>query len=208
MYLICLVFVAGCSNGSLEDYEGRQAQVDLELVGVPILFGGLGSSVPITKNLSLTAKHIAMFNYSNVVAHHPDCDISLIESQNNGDTFPDFSEIFSGQKVRTVGRSLYRPLVNISGDGEYLFDVFMVDSFWNSLNCTVSIIDAPVQSGMSGGGVYDKENSLVGIIVGKSTSDSMLTASGAPLKNVSMMISILFIKPWLLENINKYGSEG
>ena len=59
--------------------------------------------------------------------------------------------------------------------------------------------DAPIQVGMSGGGVYNNKEELVGVIVAMGGLDFKLLETDQKLGRVSLMVSTLFIKDWINE---------
>lgn len=197
--ILASLLIAGCSNGVLNEYHGEQITIDSQVMGIPFLFGGTGSSVPITENLSITAKHIASYDFSSVVAHHPSCDISIIKSDNKGKSIHPIGTVSPNSELKTFGRDLWNPLKTLYGEGKYLQDLFLIDNQWNSTDCTLSVIDAPIQVGMSGGGVYNNREELVGVIVAMGGLDFKLVETDQKLGRVSLMVSTLFIKDWINE---------
>ncbi|ELP5899931.1 serine protease [Vibrio vulnificus] len=197
--ILASLLISGCSNGVLNEYHGNQITIDSQVMGIPFLLGGTGSSVPITEELSITAKHIASYDFSSVVAHHPSCDISIIKSDNRGKPIHPLGMAFPNSKLKTFGRDLWNPLKTIYGEGEFLQDVFLVDNKWNSKDCILSIIDAPVQVGMSGGGVYNNKDELVGVVVAMGGWDFKLLGTDQQPDRVSLMVSTLFIRDWINE---------
>lgn len=197
--ILASLLIAGCSNGVLNEYHGEQITIDSQVMGIPFLFGGTGSSVPITENLSITAKHIASYDFSSVVAHHPSCDISIIKSDNKGKSIHPIGTVSPNSELKTFGRDLWNPLKTLYGEGKFLQDLFLIDNQWNSKECILSVIDAPIQVGMSGGGVYNNKEELVGVIVAMGGWDFKLVETDQKLGRVSLMVSTLFIKDWINE---------
>ena len=75
-------------NGTL-NYATKTNAPDLGYlpIGIPFLLGGHGTSIPLTKDLSLTAKHVAMLSYNRVVKYHQSCDVALIKEDNSHKEF-------------------------------------------------------------------------------------------------------------------------
>ncbi|MGF1708390.1 trypsin-like serine protease [Enterovibrio baiacu] len=161
--------------------------------------------MPLTKDLSLTAKHIAKLDYSQVVAYHPDCDIAIIQQNNAGKRVAPLGTVKSQGKIKTAGMGLTGDV--LLGEGKYYLDVNFIDSDLFS-RCPASITDAPVQSGMSGGGVYNENAELVGIISGISSSKFRLL-DGRKLGNerTSVFVSTLYVKEWLIREVDNYNEE-
>lgn len=145
--IILSLGLMGCSNGALRNYNGDSVTIDTQLIGTPWLLGGYGSSIPLTEDLSLTAKHVASYDYSNTIAYHPTCDVAIIERENQGKNIPSFGLIEENQAVKTFGRSIINPCKTIYGKGV----LHLTESQWNDDECLVGLIDAPIQIGMSGG---------------------------------------------------------
>ncbi len=193
--VVCMMFIAvlnGCFliNGPLEETKETNApKLGYLPIGIPFLFGGHGTSVPLTKELSLTAKHVASVSYQPVVAYHPKCDVAIVEKQSELDAFPPLGVVNSQGKVFTYGMGLLGDL--LVGKGIYYQDVNFVDSHIFKA-CPASITDAAIQSGMSGGGVYNAQGELVGIISGMSSNKFRLL-DGTDLGNerTSVFVSTL-----------------
>ncbi|PKF49220.1 serine protease [Enterovibrio nigricans] len=210
---ICIIstlcLFQGCIlvNGPLEVVEETNVPAVKYLpVGIPLLLGGHGTSVPITSELSLTAKHVAKADFSTVISYHPDCDIALIKQDNTNITFPALAKVSEQDDLITVGKNLSGQV--LKGEGIYYLDVQFVDSQLFA-TCLASITDAPIQSGMSGGGVFNKEGDLVGIISGMSGSSFRLL-DGRELGNerTSVFVSMQNVEAWLTEAIEAhYGKQ-
>ncbi|MDD1782434.1 serine protease [Enterovibrio sp. ZSDZ35] len=202
---LSLFALQGCIlvNGPLEVVEETNAPAVKYLpVGIPLLLGGHGTSVPITDELSLTAKHVAKIDFSDVVAFHPDCDVALIKQDNTNVSFPPLAKLNEKDALITVGKGLGGEI--LKGVGIYYLDVRFVDSDMFA-NCDASITDAPVQSGMSGGGVFKTNGELVGIISGISGSGFRLL-DGRELGNerTSVFVSMQNIESWLATSIEAH----
>ncbi len=145
------------SNGSVEHTRSHQAN-NMVVIGVPMLFGGFGSSVPINEQYQITAKHVAQLSWDLDVIHHPYCDLSLVRSRTPADAIPQWGLIYPDQAVSHQGHSLLG--TTIKGEGKYLQDVLDTNS-----KCLYSLSDAPSMSGMSGGPVFNAQGQIVGITV-------------------------------------------
>ncbi len=156
--LSAIFLLNGCasSNGKTLQADNHPT-VDYEFIGVPVLFFGNGTSVPLSKDLSITAAHVAKLGYDKVVAYHPACDIAIITTDNTPLEIPFAGEVFSGEKVTTFGMDIFGDV--LTSQGIYHRDLnFINDRDYTS--CPASIMDAPIQAGMSGGGVYNTKTSL------------------------------------------------
>lgn len=203
--LILAMSLTGCFlvNGELTAVpEKNKPTIKYLPIGIPFLLGGHGSSVPLTENLSLTAKHIATYTYNSVVAYHPDCDIAIIEQDNNEEDLTVLGNIYPEKAVSTYGRGLTGNL--LEGVGKYYLDVNFIDSDLFE-NCPASVMDAPIQSGMSGGGVFNDSGELVGIISGMSGAKfKLLNGQELNLERVSVFVSTNFVKDWIKEQVTAY----
>jgi hypothetical protein len=208
MMITVTMNLTGCFlvNGKLETVpEKNKPAITYLPIGIPFLLGGHGSSVPLTENLSLTAKHIATYTYNSVVAYHPDCDIAIIEQKNNKDELVALGDVYPEQGVSTYGRGLTGNL--LEGKGKYYLDVNFIDSDLFK-NCPASVMDAPIQSGMSGGGVFNDSGELVGIISGMSGADfKLLDGKELNLERVSVFVSTHFVKKWIAEQVAQYNAK-
>ncbi|MBU2895342.1 serine protease [Vibrio hepatarius] len=214
LHVICYSFVvlvssllAGCTgnNGQLRVVEDHPA-LDYELTGVPLLFFGFGTSTPITPELSLTVAHVAKLNYDKVVAYHPQCDIAIVESRNTLSNHPKLGLVYPHQNVEAYGMS---PGGNVlKGEGFYRRDLTLVDSHYFA-KCPASVMDAPVQDGMSGGGVFNQDGALVGIIAARANPSNIQLANGEPhgLDRISIFVALNFVRSWLDSEVKHYYGE-
>ncbi|MDO6499886.1 serine protease [Photobacterium sanguinicancri] len=145
------------SNGKIEHTASHEAN-NMVIIGVPMLLGGFGSSVPINERYHITAKHVAQLSWDLDVIHHPYCDLSLVRSRTPQESIPQWGLIYPDQAVSHQGHSLLG--TTIKGEGKYLQDVLDTNS-----KCLYSLSDAPSMSGMSGGPVFNAQGQIVGITV-------------------------------------------
>ncbi|WP_129120592.1 S1 family peptidase [Veronia nyctiphanis] len=205
IYLLLSASLQGCflTNGPTQFADEKTAP-DLNYlpIGIPFVLGGFGSSVPLTEELSLTAKHVAQYDFSEVVAYHPNCDVAIIKADNSDKKLPLLGKVFPNDNLNVYGFGMTGKV--ITGKGKYFLDVNFLDSAIFK-KCPASITDAPIQSGMSGGGVYNEKGHLVGIISGMSGSGfKVLGQQDLGNKRTSVFISSLFIKGWLQYTVDKY----
>ena len=200
--LLVVTLVPGCANGRLTAVTEHPA-LDYEMTGIPILFFGFGTSTPITPNLSLTAAHVAKTNYDKVIAYHPECDLALVESDNSVQSFSSLGLVYPNDKVQTFGMNFTGQVLR--GDGAYHRDLMLIESKYFKA-CPASITDAPVQDGMSGGGVYNEANELVGIIaaVARKGDIRLLNGEQLPIERVSIFVALNFVRDWLDAQVQSY----
>lgn len=191
------VTLAGCANGNLETIGADQSPVSLNytVTGLSFALGGYGTTVPLTKDLSLTAAHVAKVNWDEVVAYHPDCDLAIVKHDNTGVKLPELGVVHEGGELFTYGQQGLGSLKE--GKGKYVYDVyfpapkvekkdFMMGErnripqskgFGYFTTCHASVTTAAVREGMSGGAVVNAKGELVGII---SSQVSGLSVNGVP----------------------------
>lgn len=201
--------LSGCiiTNGKLENVN-FETSTQYTPIGIPLLLGGNGSYVPITKNLSLTAAHVAKLNYTKIVETHPVCDLAIIETNNQATHKMAEKRIKSQGKTRTDGFNLFGQ--HKTGTGKYFGDVVFQDSDLVR-DCVVSITSAPVTSGMSGGPVTNEKNEVVGTIVGISEKFKPINESAynafKSLKSPTVFIDIVLHREWIDNVIFKYQKQ-
>lgn len=145
------------TNGEVSHTANHEAN-NMVVIGVPMLFGGFGSSVPVNTQYHVTAKHVARLSWDLDVIHHPYCDLSLVRTNSHVNEVPNWGLIYTDQAVTHQGHSLLG--TSIKGDGKYIQDVLDTNS-----KCLYSLSDAPAMSGMSGGPVFNDKGEIVGITV-------------------------------------------
>ncbi|WP_254868933.1 serine protease [Vibrio hepatarius] len=203
-----LFLLVGCvgSNGKVTVTNEHPA-LDYEFTGIPLLFFGFGTSTPITPELSLTVAHVAKLNYDKVVAYHPYCDIAIVKSNNSALDYPNLGLVFPNQPVRTFGMSPTGDV--LTGSGRYRRDLLLVEVPYFK-KCPASVTDAPVQDGMSGGGVYNDNGSLVGIIAARANPRDIRLLSGEPhgLERISIFVPLNYVRDWLEGAVDDfYGNQ-
>lgn len=202
--LLCVGVLSGCvsSNGTTQEAK-HYPELDYEFIGIPLLAFGSGTSVPLTPELSITAAHVARFGYDKVVAYHPHCDIAIIETDNNSDDISLTGKVFSGESVTTFGMDLFGGM--LTSQGLYHLDLNFVNEDDYS-TCPASVMDAPIEAGMSGGGVYNRDSELVGIITAFASKEGTKLLNGDPLEidRLSIFVSTLYLEPWVEETLNDY----
>ena len=194
--------LAGCSNGHLDNYTLNEVHTDSQIIGIPILLGGHGSSVPLTENLSLTASHVAKVDFSNVVAYHPSCDLAIIEKDNKGKKIAKIGKIHQGEKVYTIGKGLPLPTHELIGEGTYKQDLsFPSNGYYK--DCPASLVSAAVQVGMSGGGAYNENMELVGILSAM-VDGVTLIETGEEIPDSTIIVPLLFAEEWIEKVVEEY----
>ncbi|MEZ8295943.1 trypsin-like peptidase domain-containing protein [Vibrio splendidus] len=197
--LIILGMTQGCKaigNGTLI-VESNPPDLNYLPVFIPFLLGGHATAVPISESVSLTAAHVAKYDYSSVIAYHPDCDVALIKSNNKNKHILEIGLVHSGESVTNYGFEFTGNIVR--GEGKYVMDV-TADGY---PNCNYSLNDAPQKSGMSGGAVLNESGQLVGIMHGIGTNIPVLHDSNEKviLDRYSYFVPIRFIEDWIKHHL-------
>ena len=198
LYLLFLCLITGCSQGQYRtDFEATKHS-SMVFVGVPTVLGigVVGSTVPVSKTLSLTNKHVARWMIVDVISEHPSCDLVLIK-QNNPDFRPlNYRNSNIGDKVFSYGYSVLTALP-VSSEGNVITSA-KYRSIDNDSQCVVGAMTNGLVQGMSGGPVIDSEGNLVGVNVAYGQIKDFKTGE---LTKVQFFIPYINFKDWLNENV-------
>lgn len=199
----CFLLIQGCLNVHNGDLHVDENPPDINYLPIliPFIFGGNGSGIPITDSISLTAAHIAKYDYSNVIAYHPTCDVALVEENNQGRKKMKLGMIYSGEALTNHGYDMSGKVVK--GEGIYIMDVIIA----TYPECNYSLNTAPQMSGMSGGPVINSDGELVGVIhgIGYEPPTLLEKDEAVHLERYSYFVSINFIRDWLETELEALG---
>ena len=193
--LVALCFIQGCSfiqNGKLEIAK-THPDLNYLPIGIPLIFGGFGSGIPITKNISITNDHVALVDYSNIIARHPYCDIALISADNSNKKIMPLGKIYQGEEITNYGFGVLGSV--IKSTGTYHIDTQLSDY----KKCITSLSDAAIKKGMSGGAVVNKKGELVGVLQSFGSEAPILHSSNKPylINRYTYFVPILFLYDWI-----------
>ncbi|MEM6050100.1 serine protease [Erwinia sp. P7711] len=194
---LAALMLSGCSVGKYEYSSEAMKRVDMNFTGIPTILGigALGTSIPLTPEYSLTAAHVAKLSVQRVKAYHPYCDLAIIYHKNDIKTLPKFRNGDIGEPVKMYGYSFITAMpVESSGVNLALTGI---RNEWNKRPCVAMVSDAGVVKGMSGGAVYNKDDTIGGVIVGFTSEIKRHKNTAVPLKNVSLYIPYKDFKEWL-----------
>lgn len=196
--LLLLCLVTGCSQGHYKtDFEATEHS-SMVFVGIPTILGAgmTGSTIPVSKTMSLTNKHVARYMVVSVVSKHPHCDLVLIK-QNNPNFKPlNYRNANIGDKVFSYGYSGLTALP-VSSEGNVITSV-KYESTDNDSQCVVGAMTNGLVQGMSGGPVIDSKGNLVGVNVAYGKIKDYKTNK---LTDAQFFIPYMHFKDWLNENV-------
>ncbi|MBW1212468.1 serine protease [Pantoea allii] len=193
--------LSGCSVGHTEYSRTAMQHVDMSVTGIPTILGlgTLGTSIPLTPDYSLTAAHVAKFAVQRVKSYHPYCDLAIIYHKNPPNTLTQFRSTDIGDAVKMYGYS-YISALPVESKGVNLART-AIRNTWNKSPCIAMASNAGVVQGMSGGGVYNSDDTLGGVIVGYSDAIKNGRSGKVILKDVSLYIPYGQFKNWLQATI-------
>ena len=177
-------------------------------IGIPVLLAMEGSTARYNKDWLITAGHnkfIESLNSKNFI-RHPTCDIALIHNSvdSKHDNSVGLGKIYSNEPVWLVGYPGFSPIAVNKATYNSDFKGGLTGSKSES-NCQYSAFNGVAISGMSGGGVYNKDGKLSGIITGIAT---LVNSSGVKSKHMyaaAAMISTY--QNWITNTINSYNNS-
>lgn len=190
--LVLCILATGCSAGNALQYDkNAYNNTDLTFTGIPTILGlGVqGTTFPISKHYSLTAKHVAKYSLSKVVAYNENCDLAIIYKENKIENYPMFSYAHKDEKVTNYGYSFLFDLP-VSSSGITKNNTWLTNEY--NKKCLVYTSTAGVRSGMSGGPVYNSKKEIIGVNIAYD-----------PKKNITYFIPVQQFYNWLNKNIVK-----
>lgn len=162
-------------------------------VGVPVFAGLEGSTARLDENWVVTSAHnraILILQFKDDVVYHPHCDIALVPSQGSNTTR--VGTAYIGDTVSHVGYPMATPLT--VNHGRIVGNINMTDY----PECTMVATTGVVKSGMSGGGVYNKEGELIGINQGR-INGTAAWSNGTKLTNGGVYMHLKTVRGWIHE---------
>lgn len=195
--------LSGCSVGHTEYSRTALQHVDMSVTGIPTVLGMgiLGTTIPLTPEYSLTAAHVAKTAVQRVKAYHPYCDVAIIYHKNSPDTLAKFRTSAVGEPIKMYGYSFISAMP-VESSGVNLARTAITNN-WNKKPCMAMASNAGVVQGMSGGAVYNADQTIGGVIVGYTHQISNMQSKKVILKDVSLYIPYGDFKRWLESNIGQ-----
>lgn len=195
--------LSGCSVGHTEYSRTALQHVDMSVTGIPTVLGLgiLGTTIPLTPEYSLTAAHVAKTAVQRVKAYHPYCDVAIIYHKNSPETLAKFRTSTVGEPIKMYGYSFISAMP-VESSGVNLARTAITNK-WNKKPCMAMASNAGVVQGMSGGAVYNADQTIGGVIVGYSHEIANVRSKKIILKDVSLYIPYGDFKRWLEQNIGQ-----
>lgn len=192
-----MLLLSGCSVGKYEYSREAMKRVDMNFTGIPTILGlgTLGTSIPLTPEYSLTAAHVAKYSVQRVKAWHPYCDLAVVYHKNEMKTLPVFRPSRVGDSVKMYGYSFISAMP-VASSGVNLARTAIRNS-WNKAPCMAMASNAGVVQGMSGGAVYNADDTIGGVIIGYSKAIKNQRSNKVILKDVSLYLPYADFKDWL-----------
>ncbi|MFV9669482.1 serine protease [uncultured Pantoea sp.] len=206
--VLAALVLSGCSVGHTEYSRTAMQHVDMSVTGIPTILGlgTLGTSIPLTPEYSLTAAHVAKTAVQRVKSYHPYCDLAIIYHKNDAGTLAKFRSGDIGDPVKMYGYSFISAMP-VESKGVNLARTAIRNN-WNKSPCLAMASNAGVVQGMSGGGVYNSDDTLSGVIVGYSDAIKNGRNGKVILKDVSLYIPYGQFKNWLQSNLQQAPERG
>lgn len=199
LMIFLVSFLSGCSVGHYHYSKEAEKRVDITFTGIPTVLGlgTLGTTIPLTKDYSLTAAHVAKFSTYRVKAYHPECDLAVVYHRNDPDKLPPiFRNSNIGDRVNLYGYSFFTAMP-VASSGINLINTGLANR-WNKRSCVVVASDAGVVQGMSGGAVYNvSDDSIGGVIVGYTDKINDDLTGRTLYKNVALYVPYARFQQWL-----------
>lgn len=192
-----MLLLSGCSVGKYEYSREAMKRVNMNFTGIPTILGlgTLGTSIPLTPEYSLTAAHVAKYSVQRVKAWHPYCDLAVVYHKNEMKTLPVFRPSRVGDSVKMYGYSFISAMP-VASSGVNLARTAIRNS-WNKAPCMAMASNAGVVQGMSGGAVYNADDTIGGVIIGYSKAIKNQRSNKVILKDVSLYLPYADFKDWL-----------
>lgn len=158
------IFLSGCAiNGFYEgvhDDSPKEASTITKknFIGIPPFLSFDGSSVKLDNEWRATVAHNKIILLGKEVYYHPRCDFALYREKSN-DYEPNVGIALEKETLFLTGYPLFATYS--SHKGKYIGEVHNPQD-----KCIYSGTDGTLIGGMSGGGVVDVNNNVVGVNVG------------------------------------------
>lgn len=156
-----------------------------------------GSYTTINDEWSITVAHNKpiITLTGRTVFYHPTCDIALIKTRGKTDNNVKLGVYYPGDSLHNAGYPPF-PLPLAYDKLEYLGDVSGVGHLGTDKCPAYSYANGIVMGGMSGGGVWNSKNELVGVNVGFADITEL---NGVKHDSAFIFVPLLAVKDWIHE---------
>ncbi|AUS02718.1 peptidase S1 [Vibrio phage 2.275.O._10N.286.54.E11] len=173
--------------------------VEKIFIGIPALMAIEGSSVRLDDKWFVTGMHnkYILDNTGNEVYYHPTCDIALVREDGNSS---EVSKVVENEEIAVVGYPLYYPTISIN-KGKHIGFMNFSDGPWKDCDA-FELSTATTMAGISGGGVFNKNQQLVGVISGVVFQELPIIGGdfdGQTPRFTSYFVNLYKVRGWLTE---------
>ncbi|AUR89074.1 TMhelix containing protein [Vibrio phage 1.121.O._10N.286.46.C4] len=189
-----VTILLGCinSNGLVSKYllsTPSNEQTEKIIVGIPLVLSISGSSARLNDQWMVTAAHnkniLSILDYE--AYYHPTCDIALYKKEGKSENVK--GNYYVGTELWHVGYPL--GLGKVSSSGEFLGIVYVPTD-----ECVYGSSTSDTVGGMSGGGVYTRGGSLVGVTIGYLT-ETLTYSNGKVYDSPTVFAQISQYQDWI-----------
>lgn len=206
---LAVVLLLGCANGIpylVTNKSSISDNTEMIFIGLPLILSMSGSSARLDENWMVTAAHNKFILEVQMkdVYYHPECDIAIYRDEvdtSKNNTVPVGVLMFQEQ-VKHLGYSV--GVLLSEGIGTYEGIIKTVEH----PNCHADILTtAKVMGGMSGGGVYNTKDELVGITSAFANEDFVI--NGKLIEQPTYAVLLEDVSDWLFQvtGVNYYKHE-
>ncbi len=200
--IIISILLSGCAANGIPTPlaslpEAIEEGNEKSFVGIPVLLSAEGTTVRLDDEWLLTASHnrlIYSLTYDEYHIH-PTCDVALLRSKGAKPEY-DLGIVRKNGKITHVGYPMFMPLS--ASKGVYFQDVIAE----NVPRCQMSMTTGVLAAGMSGGGVFNDKNQLVGVNHGVFMFRDF-DFEGKTYESPAVFTSLFAIKDWIEEITGK-----
>ncbi|CAL9962169.1 protease [Vibrio phage D148] len=205
MALMAVFALSGCAaNGiptpSLQS-NAMTDGVEKIFVGIPVMASIEGSTARLDEEWFVTAAHnrLILDSTGHEVYYHPTCDIALVREKGIS---AEVAKVVENEEISVVGYPVNYPTITVN-EGKHIGFVRIqayrdCDAFEMSTATTMS--------GISGGGVYNKDHQLIGVIDGIIYQSLPIVGGdfdGQNVSNTSYFTNLYEVRGWLTEITGK-----
>ena len=202
--IMCALLLQGCTFNGIPKptlaSDVKTENVEMLFIGVPYMFAVQGSKVRLDDEWYVTSQHnkLIIDGQGKDVYYHPTCDIALVNETGDGET--ELANLLKNEKIQFVGYPLLFPVISVN-HGKHISDFDIIGGVYDDCNA-FEISTTTTMSGMSGGGVFNSSEGLVGVISGKINLPMKVSGGeydGQIVEDVSYFVNLHKVRGWLKE---------